>query len=148
MLKCSCCHHHIIGFVSSIDCIYMVFSNIARLLNGSHLHPKANRRIETGGIVFQVADHLISGHEPVRVITLIMKSRKLQLPVWGHQGERIPSFLPAGCYPLFFLQDHVLSVLLGQQIAHRQSCLATADDNCIYFFSIHDTVYLHYIDSN
>ena len=105
---------------------------VPRRIDGRDLHPAAHRGLEAGRVLLQVAHHVRTGHEPVRIAPLIREARQPDRPVGGHEREGVPPPVPPGRRDLRGLfQHHVRTALLGQIVADGQPGLSAANDHSL-----------------
>jgi hypothetical protein len=96
------------------------------------LSPAAHRGLEARRILLQVAHHIRTGHEPVRIAPLIREDRQPDRPIGGHEREGVPPPVPPGRCDLWGLfQHHVRTGLLGQIVADGQPGLSAANDHSL-----------------
>jgi hypothetical protein len=79
-------------------------------------------------IALEVRDELGAGHEAVRIPTIIRVARETDAPIRGDQAKAVPMLTPCLPHAASF-EHHVRDRRLGEFAAHRESGLASADDD-------------------
>jgi hypothetical protein len=98
---------------------------VARVQRGD-IDPLAHGRSDDFGVSDEMLDDLVSSHEPVRVITLVLEAGQLNGPVGRHETEAVPACVPRPADPAA-LQDHVIDPGSRQLVAQGEPGLPGSD---------------------
>ncbi len=79
------------------------------------------------GIAREEVDHLVDGHESVRIGSRIREVRQSRLPVWREQAERLPPLAAPALGDPAALEYDVADAAVDQAATQRESCLTGAD---------------------
>src|SRR5262249_42769148 len=94
----------------------------------------ANRRPKAAGVIDQVTDDVVPGHEPARVVAFVVPAGQLHRPIGDHQAEAVPPPTPRLTDPAAVEPD-MLDACLGQLVAQRQPRLTCADHRDVNGFA-------------
>ena len=98
------------------------------LLELHDLAAQLDRQVECLGVAIEVGDHLVS----VRIAIGVARERNTgqrAVAPGGEERERLPALAPGRPDRLGTLEDHEAAALAAEEVAHRQPCLAGADDS-------------------
>ena len=106
------------------------------LFNRSDSYPVPNGKMKAFDILFKASDDLISQHETVRRVTLILCTGQSKGPIRGQEGKRVPPIVAPRVSRLCRLfENNVLATSLFQVVAGRQTGLSPTDNDGVQFLA-------------
>ena len=130
-------NHHVSGFDGRDVCMDLEAWGARLLPERNDWRATPCRRSDVLGVSLDEADNLIAWRKVIRVRPAIGITGEFHRPVRELKCERVPSSTPPPLRNSLPFEDDVLATELREEVAHRQTGLATTDDNGIDVFRSH-----------
>ena len=104
-------------------------------LNFRYFDAAANRSSYLLCIGDEIVRNLLLGDEGIGIYIGKLHARKSIMPSWTVGHQRVPSFGAPALGDTLSLEHKMRHAALAQMLAHRQPCLASADNKRVYLFN-------------